>query len=163
VLKRLRATPLTAFEFLSAQIVSRLLMLVSVSSLVFIGTNLLVHFQMFGSYWLLLLILILGSLSLISIGLLIAARMRSEEAANGVLNLISWPMMLLSGVWFSLEGANPLVQKLALALPLTHMIDAARAVMLEGAGLVQVAPQLLTLCGFTLVFIFIGSKTFRWE
>ncbi|MGD8587568.1 MAG: ABC transporter permease [Chromatiales bacterium] len=163
VLKRLRATPLTAFEFLSAQIVSRLLMLVSVSTLVFIGTDLLVHFQMYGSYWLLLLILLLGSLSLISVGLLIAARMRSEEAANGVLNLISWPMMLLSGVWFSLEGTSPLVQKLALLLPLTHMIDAARAVMLEGAGLSQVAPHLLALCGFTLVFIFIGSRTFRWE
>ncbi len=54
VLKRLRATPLTAFEFLSAQIASRLLMLLSVTTLVFIGTNLLVHFQMFGSYWLLL-------------------------------------------------------------------------------------------------------------
>lgn len=163
VLKRLRATPLTAFEFLSAQIVSRLLMLLSVTTLVFTGTNLLVHFQMFGSYWLLLLILLLGSLSLISIGLLIAARMRSEEAANGVLNLVSWPMMLLSGVWFSLEGSHPLVQQLALALPLTHMLNAARAVMLDGAGLLQVAPQLLTLLGFSLIFITIGAKTFRWE
>jgi ABC-type multidrug transport system permease subunit len=89
--------------------------------------------------------------------------MRSEEAANGVLNLISWPMMLLSGVWFSLEGTHPLVQKLALVLPLTHVVDAARAVMLEGAGLPQIAPHLLALCGFTLIFIFIGSRTFRWE
>ncbi len=72
-------------------------------------------------------------------------------------------MMLLSGVWFSLEGSHPLVQQLALALPLTHMINAARAVMLDGAGLLQVAPQLLALGGFSLVFITIGAKTFRWE
>lgn len=163
VLKRLRATPLSAFEFLSAQVVSRLLMIVSVTTIVYIGTNLLVNFQMLGSYWLLLLILILGAMSLISVGLLIAARISSEEAANGVLNLISWPMMLLSGVWFSLEGSHPLVQQLALALPLTHMVSAARAVMIEGAGLAQVASQLVLLSVFSVVFIYLGAKSFRWE
>ncbi len=163
VLKRLRASPLTAFEFLSAQIASRMLMILSVTIFVYTGTHLLVGFQMFGSYWLLLLILFLGALSLISVGLLIAARLSSEEAANGVLNLISWPMMLLSGVWFSLEGSHPLVQQLALLLPLTHMVSAARAVMIEGAGLLDVTPQLLVLAGFSLVFIFLGARTFRWE
>lgn len=163
VLKRLRATPLSAFEFISAQIVSRLIMIVSVTVLVYVGTNLAVDFRMQGSYWLLLLILVLGALSMISVGLLVAARITSEEAANGLLNLMSWPMMLLSGVWFSLEGSLPLVQNLALALPLTHMISAARAVMIEGAGLSDVTAQLTALAGFTLVFVTLGSKTFRWE
>jgi ABC-2 type transport system permease protein len=163
VLKRLRASPLTAFEFLSAQIVSRMLMILTVTTIVYIGTDLLVGFTMHGSYWLLLLILILGALSLISVGLLIAARMRSEEAANGVLNLLSWPMMLLSGVWFSLEGSHPWVQHLSQLLPLTHMVGAARAVMLEGAGFFDVWPHLLVMALFSLVFILLGAKTFRWE
>ncbi|MEJ2454241.1 MAG: ABC transporter permease [Candidatus Thiodiazotropha sp.] len=163
VLKRLRATPLSAFEFLSAQIVSRMLMIVAVTTMVYMGTNLVVDFRMAGSYWLLLLILILGALSMISVGLLIAARITSEEAANGLLNLLSWPMMLLSGVWFSLEGSHPLVQNLSLLLPLTHMIDAARAVMIEGAGIADVAHQLVILALFSIVFVTIGSKTFRWE
>jgi ABC-type multidrug transport system permease subunit len=163
VLKRLRATPLSAFEFLSAQIVSRILMIVTVTVMVYAGTNLMVDFRMTGSYWLLLLILLLGALSMISVGLLIAARITSEEAANGLLNLLSWPMMLLSGVWFSLEGSHPLVQNLSHLLPLTHMIDAARAVMIEGAGFTDVAGRLVVLALFSVVFVFIGSKTFRWE
>ncbi|MEW8029716.1 MAG: ABC transporter permease [Candidatus Thiodiazotropha sp.] len=163
VLKRLRATPLSAFEFISAQIASRLLMIVAVTVLVYVGTDLVVDFRMVGSYWLLFLILILGALSMISVGLLVAARITSEEAANGLLNLMSWPMMLLSGVWFSLEGSHPLVQNLALALPLTHMVDAARVVMIEGAGFMDVASQLFILTLFTLCFVIIGSKTFRWE
>ncbi|MES9830461.1 MAG: ABC transporter permease [Candidatus Thiodiazotropha sp.] len=163
VLKRLRATPLSAFEFISAQIASRLLMIVAVTVLVYVGTDLVVDFRMVGSYWLLFLILILGALSMISVGLLVAARITSEEAANGLLNLMSWPMMLLSGVWFSLEGSHPFVQKLALALPLTHMVDAARVVMIEGAGFTDVASQLFILTLFTLCFVIIGSKTFRWE
>ncbi|MBA1444167.1 MAG: ABC transporter permease [Chromatiales bacterium] len=163
VLKRLSATPLTAFEFLLAQIISRLLMIVAFTTLVYIGTDLLIGFRMYGSYWLLLTVLILGGLSMISVGLLIAARMASEEAANGLLNLISWPMMLLSGVWFSLEGSHPLVQQLALALPLTHMIDAARAIMIDGASPIEIWHQLTALTGFSVIFIWIGAKTFRWE
>jgi ABC-type multidrug transport system permease subunit len=163
VLKRLRATPLSALEFLSAQIVSRILMIVAVTILVYAGTNLVVDFRMVGSYWLLLLILVLGALSMISLGLLIAARITSEEAANGLLNLLSWPMMLLSGVWFSLEGSHPLVQNLSLILPLTHMIDAARAVMIEGAGLMDVMGQLSVLALISVVFVTIGSTIFRWE
>ncbi len=163
VLKRLRATPLSAFEFLSAQIVSRMIMIVAVTVMVYGGTDLVVDFRMAGSYWLLFLILVLGALSMISVGLLIAARITSEEAANGLLNLLSWPMMLLSGVWFSLEGSHTLVQNLSLVLPLTHMIDAARAVMIDGAVFTDVAGQLVVLALFSVVFVTIGSKTFRWE
>jgi ABC-type multidrug transport system permease subunit len=138
-------------------------MIVAFTILVYVGTDLMVDFRMAGSYWLLFLILILGALSMISIGLLVAARITSEEAANGLLNLMSWPMILLSGVWFSLEGSHPIVQNLALVLPLTHMVDAARVVMIEGAGFADVASQLLILTLFTLCFVSIGSKTFRWE
>ena len=163
VLKRLRATPLSAFEFLAAQITSRILMIVAVTVMVYVGTNLVVDFRMDGSYWLLLLILVLGALSMISVGLLVAARITSEEAANGLLNLLSWPMMLLSGVWFSLEGSHPLVQNLSMLLPLTHMIDAARAVMIEGAGFSDVVGQLGILALFAVVFVTLGSAIFRWE
>jgi ABC-type multidrug transport system permease subunit len=163
VLRRLKATPLTAFEFLTAQIASRLWLIILFTTLVFVGTDLFIDFAMFGSYLTLFIVFVFGAVSMISLGLLIAARIASEEMADGVLNLISWPMMFLSGVWFSLEGTNPLVQKLALAFPLTHMTNAARAVMIDGAGLVQVAPQLAVLAVMSVVFIAIGAWNFRWE
>lgn len=163
VLKRLRATPLSAFEFLGAQVVSRLWLIVLVSSLVYAGTNLLVGFRMFGSYLDLLLVLVMGTLCMISLGLIVAARMSNEEAANGLLNLISWPMMLLSGVWFSLEGSPAWVQQAAQLLPLTHATQAARAVMIDGAGLADIAPDLLVLGALSLLFLFIGARWFRWE
>lgn len=163
VLKRLKATPLTALEFLSAQIVSRVILIVFVTTLVFVGCHALIHFRMVGSYATLAVILLLGAINLISIGLLIAARVTSEEFAGGLLNLISWPMMFLSGVWFSLEGAHPIVQKVALVFPLTHVIDASRAVMTEGATLVQVAPNLIVLAVTSALFLAIGTLTFKWE
>ena len=163
VLKRLKATPLTSFEFLAAQIVSRLWLIVIIVALVYLSTDLIVDFRMYGSYLNLLLILVIGTITLISLGLLVAARISNEEFANGLLNLISWPMLFLSGVWFSLEGLNPYIQKLSLLFPLTHVTEAARAIMIDGAGLIDVAGNLVALIFMTVVFLAIGSYAFRWE
>ncbi|TVO72254.1 ABC transporter permease [Sedimenticola selenatireducens] len=163
VLKRLKATPLTAFEFLSAQVVSRLWLIVAVTSLVYAGTDLLVGFRMYGSYLSLLLVLVLGTFSMICLSLIVAARLSNEETANGILNLVSWPMMMLSGVWFSLEGSPEIIQQLALIFPLTHMIQAARAIMIDGESLLQVSDHLLVLIIMSAAFMTIGARSFKWE
>jgi ABC-type multidrug transport system permease subunit len=163
VLKRLSATPVTAMEFLSAQILSRLWLLLVVNLVIFIGMDLFVDFRMHGSYFNLLLVFVLGCVNLICCGLVVAARISSEEVANGVLNLFSWPMMFLSGVWFSLEGAHPLMQKFALLLPLTHITAAAREIMIDGAGLVDIADHLLALGISSAILLWIGARIFRWE
>jgi ABC-type multidrug transport system permease subunit len=139
VLKRIRATPVTPVEFLTAQIMSRLWLLLVLNVLIYIGMDYFVDFRMNGSYIDLFIVFTLGCICLICCGLVIAARISSEEVANGLLNLISWPMMFLSGIWFSLEGAHPWMQKFALILPLTHVTDAAREIMIDGAGLAQIA------------------------
>jgi ABC-2 type transport system permease protein len=162
-LKRLKATPLRPFEFLLAQMVSRLILIEAITVAVYVGCNAFVHFQMRGSYVNLFLVSLLGGICLISLGLLVAARLSSEELANGILNLVTWPMMLFSGVWFSLEGTNPVIRQLAGFLPLTHVVDGARRIMTEGAGLADIAPHLIILSLMTALFLFIGSLIFRWE
>ncbi len=162
-LKRLKATPLNPFEFLLAQMVSRLILIQVVTAGIYAGCNFFIHFQMRGSYADLFLISLAGSICLISLGLLVAARFSSEELAGGILNVITWPMMLLSGVWFSLEGTNPIVRKIAQFLPLTHLVDGARAIMTEGATLVDIAPHIVVLAAMSAIFLSIGSFIFRWE
>jgi ABC-2 type transport system permease protein len=161
--KRLKATPLSAVEFLTAQVASRMLLIMTVTVIVYFGTDVFVDFAMFGSYFSLFLVFSLGAISLVSLGLLVASRTASEEFAGGILNLISWPMMFLSGVWFSLEGTSPWVQKLSLIFPLTHVTSAARAIMIDGATLVQLSSQIMTLAGMTAVFLLLGALAFKWE
>ena len=163
VLKRIQATPVTPLEFLSAQILSRLWLLVTVNALIYIGMDLFLNFRMHGSYFDLFVVFTLGSVCLICCGLVVAARISSEEVANGLLNMFSWPMMFLSGVWFSLEGAHPWMQKFALILPLTHVTEAAREIMIDGAGLIQIADHLLILGVTSAVLLVIGAWIFRWE
>jgi len=163
VLKRLKATPLTALEFLTAQVASRLWLILWITVAIFLGTDLYINFSMFGSYLSLLIIFILGAISLTSMGLVMAARTASEELAGGLLNLISWPMMFLSEVWFSLEGTHPWVQQLALIFPLTHLISGARAIMIDGAGLWDIGHHLLALMIMSVAFLALGAYSFRWE
>lgn len=163
VLKRLKATPLTVLEFLSAQITSRIILILSVNFIVYALTDSLYDFVMLGSYLDLLIIFIVGSMCMISLGLLMAVRSSSEEFAGGVLNLISMPMMFLSGVWFSLEGLNPWVQTVSQIFPLTHMIDAMRAIMTDGASLWDVSGSLSVLAILTVLFLGLGVYLFKWE
>jgi len=163
VLKRLKATPVHALNFVSAQAVSRLMIVLLTSIFVFAGTNLFLHFMMRGNYFDLLILTMLGILCMISLGLVFASRMKSEEMAGGILNVITFPMLALSGVFFSLEGSPPILRTLAKGLPLTHFIEGARSIMLDGAGLVQIAPHLLVLGGLTVVFLVLSSVLFKWE
>ena len=162
-LKRLRATPLTAFEFITAQVASRMVLIMLITSFVYTGTHLLLDTRMEGSYATLFVVGLVGAISMVSLGLIVSARVTSEELAGGLLNLINWPMMMLSGVWFSLEGAGETLQAISKIFPLTHILDAARAVSLDGATFVDVAPSLAALGVQSILFLAIGSAIFRWE
>jgi len=163
MLKRLKATPVTALEYLSVQIVSRLLLIMAITIFVFYGTNFFIGYAMHGSHLNLFLVFALGAVSMISLSLIVAARITSEETAGGLLNLISWPMMFLSGVWFSLEGTNPVIQEIAEFLPLTHVTAAARAIMIDGAGLIDISSHIIILIAQSVVFLAAGAWAFRWE
>jgi ABC-type polysaccharide/polyol phosphate export permease len=72
-------------------------------------------------------------------------------------------MMLLSGVWYSLEGSPRWVQWVASLFPLTHVLNAARAVMIDGAGLPQISTDLMYLGVTALVFLTLGAWSFKWR
>ncbi len=163
VLKRLKGTPLTPVEFLSAQIASRLLIIFVVTAIIYGGCGLVLDFAMFGSLVELFVVFMVGAACLIALGLTVAARVANEELAGGLLNVFTWPMMFLSGVWFSTDGLHPVMQTLARALPLTHVLEASRAIMLDGAGLLDVTENLFALVTMGAVFLVVGSLAFRWE
>jgi ABC-2 type transport system permease protein len=162
-LKRLKATPLTAFEYLAAQMLSRIFVLMFSFSIMWAGAVYLFSIQVRGSSILVFLVFFWGSMSLSSVGLILASRGTSEEFTNGVLNFIAWPMMFLSEVWFSLEGAPEWLRAFSRIFPLTHMLSAARDVMNSGAGFSQIAPELGILFLMTLVFLSVGALLFSWN
>ncbi len=163
VLKRLKATPVTPFNFISAQIASRYIIVIFTSILVYCGTNLFLKFMMQGSYLNLILVTSLAIICMIALGLLFAARFKSEELTSGIMNVVIFPMMIFSGVFFSLEGTPEILQKISRIIPLTHYIEASRSIMLEGEGLLAIMPNILVLGSMTLAFLLTASLLFKWD
>ncbi|MBL0714055.1 MAG: ABC transporter permease [Desulfosarcina sp.] len=162
-LLRLKATPLTAFEYLTAQMLSRLFLLMFTLAVVWFGCDLIFDFNVEGSLVDIFFLFFLGSLSLTALGLVLAARGVSEEFTTGILNFISWPMMFLSEVWFSLEGAPQWVHRVAQIFPLTQLLKAIRKITNDGATLSGVLPEISTLVGMTVLFLAAGACFFSWD
>jgi ABC-type multidrug transport system permease subunit len=163
VLKRLNATPLSAVEFISAQILSRLLSVLFIGNVLFFGGRVLLSTLMVGQYVTLLIAMLLGALALISLGLVVASRLRSEEFTGGLLNMATWPMMGLSQVWFPLEGAPHFVHVISNFFPLTHLVSAMREVMVDGASIIQISDHLTILALMSVLFLVLGSALFNWK
>jgi ABC-type multidrug transport system permease subunit len=166
VLKRLRATPLSAFQFLSAQVISRMLLMVVTSFMVVGGAMLLIGFRPASAATAtvdLLLFLSVSAAAMISIGLVVAAQISSEEVADGVLNLMTWPMIFLSGIWFSLDGASSWVVWISRLMPLSYVVKGLRAILIDGARFVDLMPEVTILLIITAVLMAVGSALFKWR
>ena len=141
LLKRLIASPMRRRDYLLAQLFGRLVFLgIEVGALLLFG-YLAFGVPMRGSLALLLGTCLVGAVAFGGLGLLVASRARTIEAVSGLLNLVMLPMWVLSGVFFSASNFPAAMQPFIQALPLTALNDALRAVMLEGAGLPEVAAR----------------------
>ena len=163
VLKRLKATPISSFGFVSAQMVSRFIIVFITSIIVFVGTDVFINFMILGSYLNLLLLTGIAVLCMNSLGLLFASRLKSEELLSGIMDVVEFFVIMLSGVFFSLEGKPLLMRQISRFIPLTHYIEGARKIMLEGSNLLAIMPNLLSLSAITLVFLILAGILFRWE
>jgi ABC-2 type transport system permease protein len=163
LLKRLIATPMPRAYYLLSFILSRLALLVLEVGLLLGFGALVFHVPARGSLLDLGALCVLGSLSFSALGLLIASRARTIEAAAGMMNFIMMPMWIASGVFFSAQKFPAMIQPLIRALPLTALIDALRANLLQGAGLAGVAPQLAVLTAWLIVCFVLALKLFRWR
>ena len=163
LMKRLVATPMPRHYYLLSFALSRLLLLVlEVGVLVGFGA-LVFRVPLRGSLVDLGALCVLGSMSFGAIGLLIASRVQTIEAANGLMNLVMLPMWIVSGVFFSAQRFPDLLQPVIKVLPLTALIDALRANMLQGAGFVQLAPQMAILGVWMVVCFTVALRIFRWR
>jgi ABC-type multidrug transport system permease subunit len=163
LMKRLIATPMPRHDYLLSFVLARLLLLVvEVGVLLGFGAW---AFQVpvRGSMLELAALCVLGSLAFSALGLLVASRAQTIEAVSGLMNTVMMPMWIVSGVFFSAQRFPSALQPAIRALPLTALIDALRAHMLQGASLAQVAPQLGVLGVWLVVCFTLALKLFRWR
>jgi ABC-type multidrug transport system permease subunit len=162
LLKRFLATPMRKSDFLGGIMVSRLLFMVPEVLVLLVFARLAFGVVIYGSVLSLLVLILLGAATFAGLGLLVASRAKTVEAVSGLMNLVMLPMWLLSGIFFSSDRFPEAAQPLIKALPLTSLIDALRAVMMEGASLASQLPQIAWLVGWAVISFALALRLFRW-
>jgi ABC-type multidrug transport system permease subunit len=163
LLKRLLATPMRRGDFMLAQMTTRVLFMFVETSFVLLFGKLFFGLPIRGSWLAVFAIGGLGALSFGGMGLLVACRAQRIEAVMGLMNVVMMPMFVCSGVFFSADRFPAAMQPLIRALPLTALIDALRAVVLEGASLLSQATPLSILAGWGVLSFVFGLRFFRWN
>jgi ABC-type multidrug transport system permease subunit len=163
LLKRLVASPMPRWQYLASFLLSRLLLLVIEVGVFLTFARLVFGVPFRGALWQLALVCVLASLCFSALGLLIASRAKTMEAASGLMNLIMLPMWIMSGVFFSANRFPNIIQPFVRALPLTAAIDALRGNMLQGMSLNHLFAPVAVMLAWLLVSFTVSLRIFRWR
>lgn len=163
LLKRFLATPMKKHHFLGGLMLSRLLFLIPEVFTLMLFTRMTFGVQIHGSLFSMIFLILLGASTFAGLGLLVASRAKTIEAVSGLMNLVMLPMWILSGIFFQSSRFPDAVQPFIQALPLTQLINALRAVMLEGQGLTSQVGNVVGLLLWGTISSVIALRCFRWH
>lgn len=162
LLKRLAATPMRRGHYLLSFRLAGLVFVPVQTIVLFVFARLTFGVTVHGSWLAVLALALLASWSFAGLGLLCAARAENSETANGLINLVTMPMFVLSGVFFSSERFPALVQPAIRLLPLSAFNDALRHVVNDGASLPSQALPIAVLVGWGITSSVLALRLFRW-
>lgn len=163
VLRRFRTTPLQVWQFFVSNVLSAAFMGILSIVLLFVAAILVFDLNMHGDYISLGLLTITGVAVLYGIGLAIGGWADNEQQAAPLANLVTFPMMFLSGTFFPRFLMPEWLQGVSQFLPLTPIVDGARLIITEGKTIFDLGPQMLILTVWGVLIYVIAFKVFRWE
>jgi len=163
VLRRLSATPLPRWQLLVGQILMRLTIGLAQAALI-IGLSVVVfHVQIQGNYLALAGLVVLGAVTFVAMGYLIAAFSKTVETAGGVSSAVNFPMMFLSGIFFPLALLPAFLAPVVRAMPLTYLADAFRQVSVGSVPDFPIWVDSAVLLAWAVVCTALASRFFKWE
>ena len=162
-LRRMRATPLRASQLILATALEYLLIGLITTALMFVVATFLFDFNMRGNYLTLGIFSAIGIFSLFGFGMAIGGWAKNENQSAPLSNLVAFPMMFLTGVFFPTYLMPQWLQNISHYLPLTPIIDGIRMITTENANLITLTPQLAIIAGWTIIIYAIAFRVFRWE
>lgn len=163
LLRRLVATPMKKSHFLFAQITVRILMNFAESSVLLVFAIIAFRMTIQGDIAALLLMFLAGNFAFAGIAIFVSSHTSNTEVGNGLINAIVFPMMVLSGIFFSYHNFPDWSIKVIQALPLTMLTDGIRSIFNEGAGFREVIMPIVILTAMGAVFFSAGLKIFKWH
>lgn len=162
LLRRMIATPMKKTQFLFSHFVARLFLSTIEASILFIFSWIYFKIKIEGSILALVLMFLAGNVFFTGISVLLSCRTANSRIGTGLINMVSLPMSVLSGIFFSYHNFPDFTIPFIKALPLTILADGLRSIFIEGAGIANSLPEIAILSGLGLLFAYIGLRIFKW-
>ncbi|MEO8065982.1 MAG: ABC transporter permease [Candidatus Doudnabacteria bacterium] len=163
ILKRLIATPMRPATFVGANVITRLIVsFIQVFTFIIVGV-LYLKAHVIGSYWLIALIAIVGSVMFLGLGFTISGFSKTTESVPALANLIVFPMLFLGGTFFPISSFPVWLQHIAKYLPLTYLSDSLRQVMTKAACFGDIRSDLLWMLAWSIILVGTANITFGFE
>lgn len=163
VLRRLLATPLDPTSLLVAQVITKLIVVIIQTVILAAVAVFLFGAEFAGNFFAVLLAAAMGGAVFLAMGFAVSGWARTEQQAAPLANIVSLPMMFLSGVFFSRDVLPGILQRITDFLPLTYLVEAIRGMTVEGDTVLMQWPNFLGLAVWLVVAFVIANRTFRWE
>ncbi|MBO1512023.1 ABC transporter permease [Metabacillus bambusae] len=163
ILRRMQGTRLKASTFISAQITARLFLNGLQALFVLLVGEVVFDINVNGSWLALIGFVILGTLTFMSLGFIIAGVAKNPESAGPIAAFVTFPMLFLGGVFFPISNMPEFLQPFVNILPIAHLTTALRETMNVGTPITELWVETLTLGGWLVVSFFVASKAFKWE
>ncbi|MCE1188357.1 MAG: ABC transporter permease [Ignavibacteria bacterium] len=162
LLRRMVATPMKKSAFLASIVTARVILSIFESAVLYLFAWLYFGMQITGSIPALFLTIFAGNLCFAGIAIVLSSRTAKSEVGNGLINMVTLPMSICSGVFFSYHSFPDWIIPIIKAMPLTTLADSVRCIFLEGAGFMDVAPAIALLTGIGVITFSLGVKIFKW-
>ncbi|HEU5432913.1 MAG TPA: ABC transporter permease [Thermomicrobiales bacterium] len=163
ILRRIKMTPFPLTGFILARIVSQLVVVLAQAAILIGLSAALFGLHVRGNWLEIALTVLIASLAFLAIGFAISSISRNVESAASYANLVTFPMLFLSGVFFSMDSAPGWLQPITNLLPLAYAVDALRSLMTRGNGLGTILLDLAALLITFVVAMVIAVRFFRWD
>jgi ABC-type multidrug transport system permease subunit len=162
LLRRIVATPMVKGNYITAIFISRLILNIVQSFVLYLFAYLYFETTIQGSIMAAFLLYLAGDFCFSGLAVLVSSRTSKPEIGNGVINAIVSPLMFICGIFFSYHNFPDTIIPFIQKLPLTLLADGLRGIFNEGAGLNSVFDEIIILTASGFVFSFIGLKIFKW-
>ncbi|MGE5586045.1 MAG: ABC transporter permease [Bacillota bacterium] len=163
ILKSLGATPLRRSLLLVSEVVVRIGMALIQTFLIVLIGCVVFHVKILGSWLALLGAVLLGALTFVSMGYMLAAFPRTEEAGIGLVQMVQFPMMFLSGIFFPVEMMPSFLRPVVNAMPLSYLADLLRQIMVAAPPEYSIATDIAVLGGWAMASFVVAARFWRWE
>jgi len=163
LLRRLVATPMKKSHFLIALITVRITMNFIESMVLFLFSLFAFKITIQGDISALILMFLAGNIAFAGIAVFVSSHTSNTEVGNGLINFVVFPMMVLSGIFFSYQNFPDWSIPVIKNLPLTMLTDGIRSIFNEGAGYHEVAMPTFILTATGVLFFSAGLKIFKWH